>query len=63
MIGIVMGIDKDAAPALGDVRALGVGDRILLNLGVEKRKDWPRYVDAIGVAITRGADVGWVRNG
>lgn len=21
------------------------------------RKDWPRYVDAIGVAITRGIDV------
>lgn len=52
---------KDSCPALGDVRALGPGDEIVVAPGAETRKDWPRYVDAIGVAITRGADVRWVR--
>jgi hypothetical protein len=46
-----------SAPALGDVRNLGAGDVIWLHRNVEARKDWARYADAIGVAVTRGAEV------
>jgi len=45
------------APALGDVRTMGEGDVIWLHANVETRKDWSRYVDAIGAAISRGAEV------
>lgn len=48
-------ISPDAAPALGDVRALGDGDSIFIAAGSRDRRDWPRYMDAIGVAVTRGA--------
>ncbi len=52
-------IRPDAAPAVGDVRALGVGDLIVLRAGVTGRADWSRYQDAIGSAVTRGAEVRW----
>lgn len=45
-----------SAPALGDVRTMGPGDTIWLGPGVETRRDWPRYADAIVQAITRGAE-------
>ncbi|GAB7187122.1 hypothetical protein ATKI12_6953 [Kitasatospora sp. Ki12] len=48
-------ISPDAAPALGDVRALGERDLIIIAVGSRARQDWPRYMDAIGVAVTRGA--------
>jgi hypothetical protein len=54
-------ISATVAPALGDIRALGPGDWISLAEGATARKDWPRYADAILVAVTRGADVRWVR--
>ncbi|MFI8084335.1 hypothetical protein ACIF6L_26475 [Kitasatospora sp. NPDC086009] len=50
-------ISPDAAPALGDVRALGERDLIIVAAGATGRRDWPRYMDAVGVAITRGARV------
>ncbi|MFD0276196.1 hypothetical protein ACFVHB_20145 [Kitasatospora sp. NPDC127111] len=50
-------ISPDAAPAIGDVRALGERDLIIVAAGSRDRRDWPRYMDAIGVAITRGAGV------
>lgn len=50
-------ISATRAPALGDVRAMAAGDRIILRPDAPSRADWPRYVDAIGVAITRGAEV------
>jgi len=54
-------ISKESAPAIGDIRSCGPGDTIVLRDGATERKDFPRVVDAIGVAITRGADVRWVR--
>lgn len=54
-----MVIGADSAPALGDIRAASAGDVIWLGVGVTQRKDWPRYADALLVAITRGAEVRW----
>lgn len=54
-------ITADVAPGLGDVRAMGEGDTLWLFPGAEKRKDWARYTDAIGGAVSRGADARWVR--
>lgn len=54
-------ITESVAPALGDVRAMGEGDTLWLFQGAEKRKDWSRYTDAIGGAVSRGADARWVR--
>ncbi|MFB7671313.1 hypothetical protein ACFC26_07830 [Kitasatospora purpeofusca] len=48
-------ISPDAAPAIGDVRALGERDLIILATRARERRDWTRYMDAIGVAVTRGA--------
>jgi hypothetical protein len=45
------------APALGDVRRMAAGDVLEVKADAHKRKDWPRYADAIGVAVTRGAAV------
>jgi hypothetical protein len=50
-------ISKDAAPALGDVRALGQGDALVLTPDAIMRKDWGRYQDAIGAAVARGVEV------
>lgn len=58
---MIRGIDREHAPALGDVRALGEGDVILLLPGAEQRDDWARYTEAIGTAVGRGADARWTR--
>lgn len=50
-------IAPGSAPALGDVRALGAGDAIVIRPGAVQRKDWGRYADAIAAAIARGAEV------
>lgn len=50
-------IGADIAPAMGDVRAMGYGDTIHILPGATLRPDWPRYTDAIGIAVTRGAEV------
>jgi len=60
-MGRQVGISGTAAPALGDLRALGPGDIAWLYAGVEQRADWSRYLDALANAVTRGADVRWVR--
>lgn len=54
-------IDKDSAPALGDIRLLGKGDSIFLRNGWTSRRDGTRYADAVMSAVMRGADVRWVR--
>lgn len=54
-------IDKNSAPALGDVRLLGKGDSIFLRKGWTERRDGSRYADAVMAAVTRGADVRWLR--
>lgn len=51
------------APSMGDVRALGEGDTIHIEAPMRERKDWCRYVDAVRHAVSRGADVRWVRRG
>jgi len=52
-------ITGKTAPALGDVRSLGKGDWITLGDGATERRDWPRYAEAIMVAVTKGAEVRW----
>lgn len=54
-------ITREVAPALGDVRAMGEGDTLWLNADAHERRDWGRYLDAAANAITRGADVRWIR--
>lgn len=54
-------ISDTNAPAMGDIRLMGAGDTLWLISSAKARKDWPRYTDAIGAAVTRGADVRWVR--
>lgn len=56
-------IRKDHAPALGNVRELGRGDTIVIVNGASVRPDWARYLDAIGQAVTNGADVRQVKRG
>lgn len=50
-------ISKAQAPALGDVRLMGPGDTVVVDLDAVDRKDWTRYQDAIRAAMSRGADV------
>ncbi|WP_330478660.1 hypothetical protein OG301_26645 [Streptomyces platensis] len=50
-------IRSDYAPALGDLRVMGLGDVIVIQPGAAQRKDWSRYQDAIGGAVSRGAEV------
>jgi hypothetical protein len=50
-------ISRDSAPAMGDIRAMGQGETLWLAADASQRRDWPRYVDAIGCAITRGIEV------
>jgi hypothetical protein len=50
-----------AAPAMGDIRAMGEGDALWLSADARQRKDWGRYTDAIAQAVSRGAEVRWVR--
>lgn len=54
-------IDKGMATALGDVRVLGAGDTVWITPEAVQRKDWARYLDAIASAVSRGADVRWIR--
>ncbi len=56
-------INKAAAPALGDVRTMGRGDVLIIVHDAPQRLDWPRYLDAIGQAITNGAEVRQLRRG
>ncbi|QAX94025.1 hypothetical protein SEA_EURATIS_30 [Streptomyces phage Euratis] len=49
------------APAPGDVRQAGEGDRLLIERPMRERPEWCRYVDAVRHAVGRGADVQWVR--
>ncbi len=54
-------VEHEHAPALGDVRAMGAGDTVILLPGAETREDWARYTEAIGAAVGRGADARWTR--
>lgn len=50
-------IDDASAPALGDIRAAGDGDLIYIRPGATARRDFPKYWEAAGVALARGAQV------
>lgn len=54
-------ITKNTAPALGDLRTMKPGDLVIVAQDAPERKDWPRYQDALNVAMNRGADVAWSR--
>lgn len=58
---MVRRITGDYAPALGDVRAMGAGDIVALGEGATGRRDWPRYAEAIMAAVSKGAEVRWLR--
>lgn len=45
------------APAVGDIRAAGTGDAIVIRPGAMERRDWPTYWLAVGVAVKRGASM------
>lgn len=55
-----MVLSGDSAPAIGDVRAASYGETIWLRPGATQRRDWPRYADALFIALTRGADIRWL---
>jgi hypothetical protein len=48
-------IDDASAPALGDIRDAGPGDLIYIRPAATSRRDFPKYWEAAGVALTRGA--------
>lgn len=48
-------IDDANAPALGDVREAGPGDLIYIRPAATSRPDFPKYWEAVGVAMSRGA--------
>ncbi|MFG2292020.1 hypothetical protein [Streptomyces sp. NPDC048603] len=50
-------IDDADAPALGDIRDAGPADCIYIRAAATSRRDWPRYWEAAGVALKRGAFV------
>ncbi|MGV9546817.1 hypothetical protein [Streptomyces ardesiacus] len=50
-------IDAAMAPALGDVRSAGPGDLVYILPDATSRKDWAKYWEAVGVALSRGAQV------
>jgi hypothetical protein len=50
-------IDDASAPALGDVRDAGPGDLVYIRPAATTRKDFPKYWEAAGVALARGAQV------
>lgn len=50
-------IDDANAPALGDVRDAGPGDLVYIRPAATFRRDFPKYWEAAGVALARGAQV------
>ncbi|GAA0660228.1 hypothetical protein GCM10010193_08950 [Kitasatospora atroaurantiaca] len=54
-------VERQSAPALGDLRAMGERDTVVIVPGAETRPDWARYAEAIGAAVGRGAEARWSR--
>lgn len=59
---MIQTVSAEAGPALGDIRTMGRGDTVVLAAGVEGRKDWGRYLDALASALSRGVEVRWSRD-
>lgn len=53
----ILMISDAMAPAIGDIRAAGKGDTILVRQASTERRDWPTYWAAVGTAWRRGAVV------
>ncbi|MER5501338.1 hypothetical protein ABT096_29615 [Streptomyces sp. NPDC002561] len=51
-------IAATSAPALGDIRQAGPGDRVVVRRSAAERKDFAKYWEAVGAALSRGAWVG-----
>lgn len=56
-MSVVHVIDDANAPALGDLRFAGPDDLIYIVPTATTRKDFPKYWEAIGCALVRGAFV------
>lgn len=52
-------VSPEVQPALGDLRALGEGDIIVCRRSVRTLPVWPRYVEALASAVSKGADITW----
>ncbi|MEW1551395.1 hypothetical protein [Streptomyces tsukubensis] len=50
-------VDRNIAPALGDIRSAGPEDCIYVLAEVALRADFPKIWEAAGVALARGAFV------
>lgn len=61
MSGAVLVIDDANAPALGDVREAGPDDLIYIRPAATSRRDFPKYWEAAGIALARGAFVSVLR--
>ena len=56
---MILIVTATTSPALGNIRALSAGDAIALTADARERKDFGRIVDAIGSAVSKGAEVVW----
>jgi hypothetical protein len=52
-------ITVNKAPAAGDIRLLGAGDRVTLSPNVYEREDWLSLLPALTIALNRGASIVW----
>ncbi|MFG3014339.1 hypothetical protein ACGFZB_28750 [Streptomyces cinerochromogenes] len=57
MTGALHVIDAGMAPALGDIRTASDGDVIYIRPDATERRDFPKYWEAAGAALSRGAKV------
>ncbi|MEV7855145.1 hypothetical protein [Streptomyces sp. NPDC088183] len=51
-------ITVTSAPALGDIRAAGPGDWVVVRCCATRREDFAKCWEAAGTALSRGARVG-----
>lgn len=58
---MILIITSAAAPAMGDIRALGMDDTVCAHVSALQRRDWPRYVEAIASAVSKGCSVIWAQ--
>lgn len=58
-----MKISPATLPALGDVRAQGAGNVLIIDTDMRTHEHWPRYTEAIASAVSKGAGVQWTGRG
>jgi hypothetical protein len=52
---VILIVNPEQAPAMGDLRAAGQGDVIIIRREARNRPDWSRLLDAAVSAVGRGA--------